>query len=73
MTVPDAVGAALGTAGNAVVFAGATVVVALLGLLLVGIPFVGNLGVAAAPNDAGKFCTIRPASILKCSTPIPAA
>src|SRR5262249_33393189 len=48
MSVPDAVGSAVGTAGNAVVFAGATVIVALLGLLLVGIPFVANLGISAA-------------------------
>jgi RND superfamily putative drug exporter len=47
-TVEEAVGDALGTAGHAVVFAGATVIVALLGLLLVGIPFVASLGVSAA-------------------------
>jgi RND superfamily putative drug exporter len=48
LSVPEAVGMAIGTAGNAVVFAGATVIVALLGLLLVGIPFVANLGISAA-------------------------
>lgn len=36
------------TAGTAVVFAGITVVIALLGLLIVGIPFLSTMGVAAA-------------------------
>ncbi|MDZ7675622.1 MAG: MMPL family transporter [Acidimicrobiales bacterium] len=40
--------AAQDTAGRAVVFAGATVVVSLLGLLLIGLEFVAGLGVAAA-------------------------
>ena len=44
----DAAGRALATAGHAVVFAGATVVAAILGLLLTGIPFIGGMGVAAA-------------------------
>ncbi|TDD65663.1 MMPL family transporter [Actinomadura rubrisoli] len=44
----DAVGHALATAGHAVLFAGATVVVAILGLLLTGVPFIGGMGVAAA-------------------------
>lgn len=48
MDVVEAVGAALATAGNAVLFAGAVVVTALLGLLFMGIPFVGWIGVAAA-------------------------
>jgi len=43
-----AAGRALATAGHAVVFAGATVVAAILGLLLTGIPFIGGMGVAAA-------------------------
>ncbi|GGA64520.1 RND transporter [Pseudoclavibacter endophyticus] len=39
---------AVGTAGNAVIFAGVTVMIALVGLLIVGIPFLGVMGVAAA-------------------------
>ncbi len=44
----DAAAAALDSAGRAVIFAGATVVVSLLGLLLIGLPFVSGLGLAAA-------------------------
>lgn len=47
----DAEGAtvvALDTAGRSVVFAGATVVVSLLGLLLIGLDFISGLGYAAA-------------------------
>jgi putative drug exporter of the RND superfamily len=39
---------AVATAGSAVVFAGATVIIALLGLLVVGIPFLSIMGLAAA-------------------------
>ncbi len=39
---------AVGTAGGAVVFAGVTVIIALLGLLVVGIPFLSVMGVGAA-------------------------
>ena len=39
---------AVATAGGAVVFAGLTVIIALLGLLIVGIPFLSVMGVAAA-------------------------
>lgn len=46
--VDDAVGMALATAGKASMFAGITVAIALLGLLLVPIPLVRTLGVAAA-------------------------
>ncbi|MGY0536578.1 MMPL family transporter [Nocardioides sp. YJ-D4] len=46
MPVPEAVGRALATAGQAVIFAGGTVVVAILGLLVAGIPFVTGGGVA---------------------------
>lgn len=46
MSVPDAVGRALATAGQAVIFAGGTVVVAILGLIFAGIPFVTGGGVA---------------------------
>lgn len=39
---------AVGTAGNAVVFAGVTVIIALLGLYVVGIPFLSVMGASAA-------------------------
>jgi RND superfamily putative drug exporter len=39
---------AVGTAGGAVVFAGVTVIIALLGLLVVGIPFLSVMGIGAA-------------------------
>ncbi|MCX6395053.1 MAG: MMPL family transporter [Propionibacteriales bacterium] len=48
MPVAEAVGRALATAGQAVIFAGGTVVVAILGLLVAGIPFVTGGGVAIA-------------------------
>jgi RND superfamily putative drug exporter len=44
----DAIGAALGTAGSAVVFAGVTVFIALAGLAVVGIPFLTVMGFSAA-------------------------
>ncbi len=46
LPVTEAVGRALATAGQAVIFAGGTVVVAILGLLVAGIPFVTGGGVA---------------------------
>ncbi|MBH0008804.1 MMPL family transporter [Salinibacterium sp. SWN1162] len=39
---------AVGTAGSAVIFAGVTVIIALLGLLVVGIPFLSVMGIGAA-------------------------
>jgi putative drug exporter of the RND superfamily len=48
LTPEDAAVRALGTAGRAVLFAGSTVVVSLLGLLLVGIPFVRGMALASA-------------------------
>lgn len=47
-TVIDAVGIANATAGQAVIFAGATVMIAILGLSFVGIPLVTSLGVATS-------------------------
>ncbi|PXY19521.1 MMPL family transporter [Prauserella muralis] len=44
----EAAGRAVGTAGSAVVFAGLTVVIALAGLAVVGIPFLTEMGLAAA-------------------------
>ncbi|HWD06425.1 MAG TPA: MMPL family transporter [Amycolatopsis sp.] len=48
----EAAGRAAGTAGSAVVFAGLTVIVALAGLTVVGIPFLGQMGLAAAATVA---------------------
>jgi RND superfamily putative drug exporter len=47
-SVGDAVATAVGTAGSAVVTAGLTVVIALAGLSVVGIPFLTQMGLAAA-------------------------
>jgi RND superfamily putative drug exporter len=44
----EAAGHAVGTAGSAVVFAGLTVVIALAGLSVVGIPLLTQMGLAAA-------------------------
>ncbi|MDL2077600.1 MMPL family transporter [Streptomyces sp. GXMU-J15] len=44
----EAVGRATGTAGSAVVFAGLTVVIALVGLSVVNIPMLTKMGIAAA-------------------------
>ena len=48
----EAAGRAVGTAGSAVVFAGLTVIIALAGLSVVGIPFLTTMGVAAAGTVA---------------------
>ncbi|WP_328607665.1 MMPL family transporter [Amycolatopsis sp. NBC_00345] len=48
----EAAGRAAGTAGSAVVFAGLTVIIALAGLTVVGIPFLGQMGIAAAATVA---------------------
>ena len=44
----ESIGLANGTAGNAVVFAGSTVIVALLALNVTGIPFIGTMGTVGA-------------------------
>jgi RND superfamily putative drug exporter len=44
----ESIGLANGTSGNAVVFAGTTVVVALLALNVTGVPFLGLMGTAGA-------------------------
>jgi RND superfamily putative drug exporter len=44
----ESIGLANGTAGNAVVFAGSTVLVALLALNITGIPFLGMMGTVGA-------------------------
>ncbi len=48
LPVPEAVAMAVGTAGSAVVTAGLTVVIALAGLAVAGIPFLTEMGLAAA-------------------------
>jgi putative drug exporter of the RND superfamily len=48
----ESVARAVATAGSAVVFAGVTVLIALAGLLVVGIPFLSVMGLAAAATVA---------------------
>jgi RND superfamily putative drug exporter len=48
MTVEEAAGRANATSGQAVIFAGGTVVIAICGLALVGIPMVATMGYGAA-------------------------
>lgn len=48
MEVEESTGRAVGTAGSAVIFAGLTVFIALLGLGVAGIPFLTTMGVFAA-------------------------
>jgi RND superfamily putative drug exporter len=48
----DAIGMAVGTAGTAVVFAGLTVIIALAGLAVVGVPFLTQMGLGAAATVA---------------------
>lgn len=48
MEVRESIAVAVATAGSAVLFAGTTVIIALLGLLIVGIPFLSAMGIGAA-------------------------
>jgi len=48
MDAGESAATAVATAGSSVIFAGVTVMIALVGLLIVGIPFLGLMGVAAA-------------------------
>jgi putative drug exporter of the RND superfamily len=50
MTPEESVPLAMGTAGSAVVFAALTVIIALCGLTVVGIPFLAVMGLAAAAS-----------------------
>lgn len=50
--LPESIGLANGTSGTAVVFAGSTVVVALLALNITGIPFLGLMGTVGAASVA---------------------
>ena len=46
MTVSEAAGRAVATAGKSVIFAGGTVVIAILGLAVAGVPFMTSAGIA---------------------------
>ncbi|MBB5873763.1 RND superfamily putative drug exporter [Allocatelliglobosispora scoriae] len=48
----EAAGRAVGTAGSAVLFAGLTVIIALAGLTVVGIPMLASMGLSAAATVA---------------------
>lgn len=48
MEIEASIAKAVGTAGSAVVFAGATVVIALVGLTVTGVPFLAQMGLGAA-------------------------
>ncbi|MGB7860605.1 MAG: MMPL family transporter [Acidimicrobiia bacterium] len=48
LTVPEAAGRAVATAGQSVLFAGGTVVIAILGLAVAGLPFMTAAGVATS-------------------------
>src|SRR5690606_15052812 len=48
MALRGSIALATGTSGNAVTFAGLTVIIALVGLLITGIPFLGLMGLVAA-------------------------
>jgi RND superfamily putative drug exporter len=48
MTVEESVGRAVATAGQAVIFAGGTVVIAILGLAVAGVPFMTAAGIATS-------------------------
>ncbi len=48
MDVVDAAGTAIATAGQAVLFAGTTVVIAILGLVIAGLPAITAMGIAIA-------------------------
>jgi RND superfamily putative drug exporter len=64
--VREAIGIAMDTAGRSVVFAGATVVISLLGMLLMGIGFVGGMGITASVTVAVTIAasiTLLPALI----------
>ncbi|WP_168581646.1 MMPL family transporter [Gephyromycinifex aptenodytis] len=52
MELEESAALATATAGGAVVFAGITVIIALLGLLIAGLPFLSIMGIAAAGGVA---------------------
>lgn len=56
MTPRASAGRAIATAGNAVIFAALTVVIALSALAIVGVPFIASMGLAAAATVALAAC-----------------
>ncbi|MEI8409863.1 MULTISPECIES: MMPL family transporter [unclassified Kribbella] len=56
LEVEESIARATATAGSAVIFAGLTVVIALLGLAVAGIPFLTTMGVAAAVAVTFAVC-----------------
>lgn len=52
MPVRESIALAVGTSGNAVTFAGLTVIIALSALTLTGMPFLGTMGLVAAATVA---------------------
>src|SRR5690606_21827333 len=62
MDVAESVARSVATAGSAVIFAGATVVIALCGLVVARIPFLSLLGVAAAA--AGTVAVVAAATVV---------
>lgn len=63
MAVPESIALATGTAGNAVVFAGLTVVIALAALNVTGIGFLGLMG------TVGAFCVLVAVAMAVTFTP----
>ncbi len=66
MAVPESVARATATAGSAVVFAGLTVIIAVLGLAIVRIPFLTVMGIGAAVAVAVALAvavTLLPATL----------
>ncbi len=64
MAIQESVARSVGTAGSAVIFAGLTVMIALVGLAVAGIPFLTTMGVAAAIGVGIAVCialTLLPA------------
>jgi RND superfamily putative drug exporter len=56
LDVEESIARATATAGSAVIFAGLTVVIALIGLAVAGIPFLTTMGIAAAVAVALAVC-----------------
>lgn len=52
MPIAESIALATGTAGSAVVFAGSTVMIALVALVMTGTPFLAQMGIAAAGTIA---------------------
>jgi RND superfamily putative drug exporter len=66
MDAEESAARSVATAGSAVVFAGLTVMIALIGLSVAGIPFLSTMGIAAAVGIAVAVCialTLLPAML----------